>query len=81
MEIYKEKEQKEREKYKMYILRGKRITGKGKQIKEKLDVKWNKGSTDFRARPHQSNLLICEKKLKWKLIKESLKDRCCSTQL
>ena len=33
-------------------------------FKEKPDVKWNKGSSDLRARPHPVQLSTCEKDLK-----------------
>ena len=35
-----------------------------KQIKEKPDVRWSKGSGDFQARPHPAKLPISEKELK-----------------
>jgi hypothetical protein len=38
-----------------------------KQIKEKPDAKWNKGSGDLRARPHSDKLLTYEKELKQRL--------------
>lgn len=35
-----------------------------KQIKEKLDVRWNKGYGDLWAKPHSAKLPTCEKELK-----------------
>lgn len=43
-------------KYKIYIWRRKKNTWRSKQIKEKPDAKQNKGSGDFRARPHPAKL-------------------------
>lgn len=35
-----------------------------KEIKEKPNAKWNKESSDLRARPHSAKLPTCEKELK-----------------
>lgn len=75
MQIYSEKEQTEKEKkYKNAYFEEKGGTRKqtvakacvegDKQIREKLDAKWNKGSGDLRPRSHPDKLPILEKKLK-----------------
>jgi hypothetical protein len=64
-----------KENYKIHSLRrkghqevevnqGKPYVQGDKQTKEKLEVKWNKGSGDLRTRPHLAKLPMCAKELK-----------------
>jgi hypothetical protein len=61
-----------KEKHKMYRLRRKETTGNGtkscvqadKEMKNKPDVKWNKGSSALRTRLHTANLSTHKKELK-----------------
>lgn len=72
--MYDEKEQDEQGKIKIAHLEEERSTRKYKQIIEKSDAKWKKGSGDLRARPHPAKFPTCEKEIEKsaKEIKESL---------
>jgi hypothetical protein len=49
---------------------------KKKTMKEKPDAKWNKVSSDLRARPHPAELPACEKESKKSLSsKETISNR------
>jgi hypothetical protein len=61
MQIYNEKEQAEQGKIQNEKKRG---TMKCKQINEKADAVWNKGSGDLRAKCHPDMLPTYEKELK-----------------
>ena len=55
-----------KESYKMYNLKRKGAPGSEigeKQIKKNPDVKWNKGSGEFRAKSYLAKLPVCKKEL------------------
>jgi hypothetical protein len=74
MQIYNETEQSEQGKSQSIEFEGKRdirnwnatqsCVQDDKKVKEKPDVKCNKGSCDLRARPHPAMLPTCERELK-----------------
>jgi len=73
MQIYNEKEQVEQEKKIQNVQLEESSVGREcRQIKEKPDVKWNKGSSDLRARPTQ---------LSFQLVKIKPQAGCGSTRL